>query len=100
MSQPVFLLIIAKGYTEAWHQLSAEEQKNLWSKVMEIHQRNGAKWHFVCDSRWADEEIFHCAVVEYPSLESIQKKVKELETLDWWRYFSARSILGTKIEMQ
>jgi len=27
-----------------------------------------------------------------------QKKVEELEKLDWWRYFSAKTILGTKME--
>jgi hypothetical protein len=31
-------------------------------------------------------------------METYQKKVEELEKLDWWRYFSAKTILGTKIE--
>ncbi len=33
MVKPVYLLILAKGYTEAWYQLSKEEQASLWSKV-------------------------------------------------------------------
>ena len=33
MSQPVYLLVIGKGWTEAWYQLSEEEKDNLWSKV-------------------------------------------------------------------
>ena len=37
-------------------------------------------------------------MIEYPNMETYQEKVKELEKLDWWRYFSGKSILGTKME--
>ena len=97
MSKPVYLLVIAKGYTEAWYQLSKEEQDSLWSKVEEVDRRAGAKWLIACDSRWADEGVFDWGVIEYPDMEAYQKKVEELEKLDWWRYFSAKTILGTKM---
>jgi hypothetical protein len=29
MSKPVYLLVMGKGHTEAWYQLSKEEQDNL-----------------------------------------------------------------------
>ena len=35
-------------------------------------------------------------MIEYPNMETYQEKVKELEKLDWWRYFSGKSILGHK----
>jgi hypothetical protein len=98
MSQPVYLLVMGKGLTEAWHQLSKEQQDNLWSKVKEVDARAGAKWLIVCNSRWADEAIYDWGVIEYPDMEAYQEKVKELEKLDWWRYFSAKTILGTKME--
>jgi len=97
MSKHIYLLVIAKGFTEAWYQLSKEEQDSLWSKVEEVDKRAGAKWLIVCDSRWADEEVFDWGVIEYPDMEAYQKKVEELEKLQWWRYFSAKTILGTKM---
>ena len=99
MSSPTYLLVLAKGYTEAWHQLSKAEQESLWSKVQEADNRAGAKWRISCKSLWADEETFGWAVLEYPSIEAYHKKVEELEALEWWRYFSAKTILGTEMEM-
>jgi len=96
MSKPIYVLVFGGGWTEAWYQLSKEEQNSLSSKVQEIDKRAGAKWLIACDSRWADEEIAGWAVMEYPDIEAYQKQVEELEKLDWWRYFSAKSILGTK----
>ena len=98
MSKPVYQLVLGRGFTEAWYQLSEAEQKELWSKVVDVDQHAGAKWTILCDSRWSDEEIFDWGVIEYPDIEAFQKKVKELEKLNWWRYFSAKTILGTKME--
>jgi hypothetical protein len=98
MSKPVYLLVLGKGVTEAWYQLSKEEQDALWAKVEEADKRAGAKWQLMCNSRWADESIYDWGVIEYPSMEAYQQKVKELEELNWWRYFSAKTILGTKME--
>ena len=98
MSQPVYLLVLGKGWTEAWYQLSEEEKDSLWSKVSKVDKRAGRKLVIGCHSRWADEEIFDWAVMEYPNMEAYQKKVEELEELGWWRYFSAKTILGTKME--
>ena len=92
------MLVAGKGWTEAWYQLSTEEQDSLWSKVQEVDQRAGAKWQILCNSRWADEELYDWAVIEYPDMESYQKKVAELEELNWWRYWSGKTILGTKME--
>jgi hypothetical protein len=98
MSKPVYLLVLAKGYTEAWYQLSKEEQDALWAKVNEIDKRAGAKFHVFCNSRWADEDLMAWGVIEYPSMEAIEQKVKDLEDMNWWHYVSAKTILGTKME--
>jgi hypothetical protein len=98
MSKPVYLLVLGKGFTEAWYQLSKEEQETLWAKVEEIDRRAGGVWKIACNSRWADEEIFDWAVLEYPDMEAYQAKVAQLEDLQWWRYFEAKTILGTLME--
>lgn len=98
MSKPVYLLVLGQGVTEAWRQLSEEEKKDLSSKGEEVDNRAGAKYLISCNSRWADELILLWSVIEYPDMETYQKKVKELEKLDWWRYFSTKTILGTKME--
>lgn len=98
MPEPGYLLVIGKGWTEAWYQLSKEEQESLRSKVEAVVKQAGAKWLIMCDSRWADEEIYDWGVLEYPDMETYQKMVKELEKVEWWRYFSAKTILGTKFE--
>lgn len=98
MSKPVYLLIMEQGNTEAWYQLSKEEQNNLRSKAMEVEKRAGAKLVIACNSRWVDEALSDWVVLEYPNIEAIQQKVEELEKLNWWRYFSAKTILGTKME--
>jgi hypothetical protein len=98
VATPIYLLVLGKGYTEAWYRLSKAEQDALWAEAEAIDQRAGAVWHIACNSRWADEETFAWGVLEYPDMESYQKKVAELEELHWWRYFQAKTILGTKIE--
>ncbi len=98
MAKPIYLLVLGKGVTEAWYQLSKAEQDSLWAKVQEADRRADAKWVILCNSRWADEELFDWGVLEYPDMEAYQQKVAELEALQWWRYFSAKTILGTKME--
>ena len=51
-----------------------------------------------CDSRWADEAMPLWGVIEYPDIEAYQRKVAALEEMDWWRYVSTRTVLGTKAE--
>jgi hypothetical protein len=98
MSKPVYLLVLGQGNSEAWFQLSKDEQNNLLSKAMEVEKRVGARLVIGCNSRWANEALSDWFVLEYPNEEAIQQKVEELEKLNWWRYFSAKTILGTKIE--
>jgi hypothetical protein len=50
-------------------------------------------------AKWADEAIYDWGVLEYPDMEAYQKKVEELEKLEWWRCFSAKTILDTKMEV-
>ena len=98
MSNAIYMLVIAKGYTEAGYQLSAEERNELWAKVKMVDDQAGAKFVIACNSRWADEEVYDWAVIEYPDMDAYLKKVEELEKLEWWRYVTTKTILGTKME--
>jgi hypothetical protein len=40
-----------QGFTEAWYQLSKDEQDALWAKAEEIDRRAGAVWKIACNSR-------------------------------------------------
>lgn len=90
MSQSVYLLVPAKGPTEAWYKLSKEDRDKLWLEVLDIDQRAGAKWHISCNSRWADEETYNWSVIEYPSMEAYQKKVEELRSWSGGDIFQRR----------
>jgi hypothetical protein len=96
MSTPVFLLVLGNGPTEAWYQLSEQEQADLWARVQEVDRRAGAVWRISCDSRWADESLFGWSVIEYPDFDAYRQKVAELEKLDWYRYWSGKTVLGTR----
>jgi hypothetical protein len=98
MSESIYLLVLSQGSTEAWYQLSKAEQTDLWSKAMEAEKRAGARLVVGCNSRWADEAVSEWVVLEYPDLQAYQQKVAELEKLNWWRYFKAKTILGTKMK--
>jgi hypothetical protein len=99
MATPVFLLVLGEGFTEAWYQLSKQEQDDLWERVQDVDRRAGAVWRIACDSRWADESLLDWVVIEYPDFDSYRQKVAELEKLNWWRYWSCRTILGTKADI-
>ena len=98
MSKPVYVYFCVQGMTEAWYQLSKEEQDNLWAKNEEITKLVGAKVLITCYSRWADEATVAWGVEEYPDMDAYQKKIEEFEKLNWNRYYSAKTILGTKTE--
>jgi hypothetical protein len=98
MSKPVYLYFCILGFTEAWYQLSKEEQDALWAKDEENTRLVGAKRLIMCNSRWADEATLAWGVEEYPDMDAYQKKVEEFEKLNWNRYLSAKTILGTKME--
>lgn len=97
MTGPVHLLVLGKGFTEAWYRLTEQEQKELWDKVCEVDRRAGMRVIIACFARWANEGLYDWGVLEYPSIEALQQKTAELEKLQWWRYWECESILGTPV---
>ncbi len=98
MSKPIYAFYCVQGFKEAWYQLSKEEQDKLFAKVGDAGKSVGTKSLIMCNSRWANEETLVWGVEEYPDIEAYQKHVEELEKLEWYRYISAKSTLGTKWE--
>ncbi|HMD88925.1 MAG TPA: hypothetical protein VKF38_07160 [Anaerolineaceae bacterium] len=97
MPESVYLLVLGQGFKEAWYRLSKAEQDALWSKAMDAEKQAGARLVIACQARWADEALSDWTVLEYPNLEAYQQKVAQLEKLNWWRYVSAKTVLGTKL---
>jgi hypothetical protein len=38
-------------------------------------------------------------VIEYPDFDAYRQKVAGLEKLNWYRYWSCKTILGTEMDM-
>ena len=96
MAQPIYKVFIAR-YTEAWHQLSKQEQDDLFAKNMAAFERLGCKFVLVCDSLWASDQWHFWGVAEFPDLESIQKYTEAMVELNWFRYVDGVSVLGTAL---
>jgi hypothetical protein len=96
MAGPIYMFSTGR-MTEAWHQLSKEEQESLWAKVRANAEAAGAKYIVLCDSRWSSEWPFFL-LTEYPDLESVQRNFALDRELNWFRYVEGDVILGTKRE--
>lgn len=95
MSRPIIAITAAKQ-TEAWHQLSKEEQDRLMAQVM-AHRTEvtGVKSIVVSQSLDAQWDFF--VVDEYPDVETMQK-LNDLDAeLNWRRYWTGMSFLGVKV---
>jgi hypothetical protein len=84
--------------TEAWYQLSAEEQRSLLAKLAEAREKVGAKPILLCESRWSSEKYIGFGVTEFPDMEAVQKHTALQNELQWSRYAMGESLLGTKWE--
>ena len=97
MAQSVYSLFLLKA-SEAWYQLSEEEQAALMAKVDESREKVGGKIVVTCDSSWSSEQWPAFGVEEFPDIEAVQKHAQELNELNWFRYVETMTILGTKWE--
>jgi hypothetical protein len=95
MAQAIYHLWLAKP-TEAWHQLSREEQDKLFAQGDEARVKVGGKVIVVCVSGWASEQWPFWGVEQYPDIEAVQKHTELLTALNWFRYFESKTLLGTE----
>jgi hypothetical protein len=97
MAGPIYQFWEGKP-TEAWYQLSKEEQDMLSAKIQETLRQVGGRRVLNCFSRWASEDTVMWGVDEFPDIEAVQKLTRLQEELNWYRYVDARTLLGTKWE--
>ena len=96
MAQPIYKLFLGK-MTEAWHQLSADEQHALLAKVNAALDQVGGKRVVTCDPSWSTEQWHFWGVEEFPDIKTAMKHTKLLADLKWARYVETMTVLGTKV---
>src|SRR5688500_10443967 len=94
MAKPIYKLFIGKP-TEAWYQLSEEEQKGRLEKVNGLLEQVGGKRVVMCDSSWASDQWLVFGVEEFPDIEAVQRFSAGLNELNWFRYIESTTLLGT-----
>ncbi len=97
MAQPIYKVFLVK-LSEAWHQLSPDEQKNLLAKVDEAREKVGGKVIVACDSSWCSEQWPFWGVEQFPDIEAVQKYTELLNAFNWFRYVESMTVLGTEAQ--
>ena len=95
MARAVYKLFMGK-MSQAWHQMSEEEQEKLLDKVNEALEKVGGKRIVMCNSAWSSEEWPFFGVEEFPDIEAVQQHSQLLDDLNWGRYLKTRTLLGTE----
>ena len=98
MAKTIYKLYMLKS-TEAWYQLSSEEQASIMQKSQEHMEKAGGKAIVLSDCSWSSEEYLIFGVEEYPDIEAEQKHAKFMSDMGWFRYSDSKVILGTKWEL-
>jgi len=99
MAQPIYKFFMAR-FSEAWYQLSEEEQKSFEAKLVEALEKVGAKRLIVCNSSWSSDQWAFAGVEEFPNIEAVQNYIAACNELNLFRYFESTNVLGTKMEPQ
>ncbi len=98
MAQPVYKLWMAK-WSEAWYQLSEDEQQQFLTKSQEALEQVGGKTIILCNSLWAAEPWFAWGVEQFPDIEALQKHIELLNEFNHFRYLESRTVLGTEWQL-
>jgi hypothetical protein len=98
MAQSIYKLWQGR-LTDAWHQLSQQEQQRLLSQVMDALKTVGGRELVICDAAWSNERWPIFGVEEFPDLEAVQRHEQMLTDLNWLRYIESRTTLGTELQM-
>ena len=96
MTQPIYKLWQAR-FTEAWYQLSDEDQQRLMGQVAEALDSVGGKELVICSATWSNEQWPFFGLEQFPDLEAEQRHSGLLSDLHWLRYIESRTILGTEL---
>jgi hypothetical protein len=94
MGKTIYKLFIGK-MTEAWHQLTPEEQESYMTRVDGTLDQVGGRRTLICDSGWSSEQWPFFGVEEFPDIEAVQKHSDLLDEFNWGRYVESITLLGT-----
>lgn len=97
MAQPIYKLFMGR-FSEAWYQLSQDEQNSLLAKLNAALEKAGGKRPILCDSSWSSDQWSFGGIEEFPNLEAVQQYTAALRELNWFRYCESTNVLGTKWE--
>ena len=98
MDKPIYKIFLNR-YRDAWYQLSDEERTNLMDRADKDFQELGIKTVVLCDTSWDTEEWDFAGVAEYPDIEAVLQLRKRQDEVGWFRYFDAKAVLGTKLDI-
>jgi hypothetical protein len=97
MAQPILKFFMGR-FSEAWYQLSKEEQKGLVAKLDGALEKVGAKRLLLCDTNWSSDQWAFAGIEEFPNIEAVQNYIAAINEFNWFRYVEATNVLGTKME--
>ena len=97
MSQKIYKLVLIRGYTEAYYQLSEEGKKNLWDRVSNAIDQAGATMatpYYNC--RWSNDKYLIFFTMAYPNIEAAMLDTAGVEEAQLFRYLVTETILGVE----
>ena len=97
MAKPIYKFFMAR-FSQAWYQLSKEEQKSFVAKLDEALEKAGGKRPIICDTSWSSDQCLIAGMEEFPNIEAVQNYMAAVNELNLFRYVEGTSVLGTKME--
>ena len=98
MSKPIYKVWLGK-WTEAWYDLSPEEQQERSEKGQQALAEVGGETVITCMSSWSSENYLGWGVEKFPDIEAAQKHAELLLQLNWFHYIESTSYLGTELPL-
>ena len=93
MAEPIYKLFMFK-LTEAWYQLSEEEQASHQAKEQKTLEKVGGKTIIACNTVWSSEPWLVFGINEYPDIEAVQKHAELCLEIQHFRYTEGKTLLG------
>ena len=95
MTEPIYQVFLTQK-TEAWYQLSEEEQRELMDAVSNSLDEVGAEVIAFCDASWSTEPWQNFGLIKFPSLEALRKHREDTNQIEWSRFGDSMSVLETE----
>ncbi len=95
MAQPIYKVFMAK-YTDAWYQLTVEEQQAHSNRVNEALKKVGGESVLFCIIP-GGRPWLGWGVEKFPDMESLQNHTMLLYQMNHMRYSEAEEFIGTEM---